>query len=98
MPTAKKSKTKKSTPPNPNDPFHGITLKEILEHLVQWYGWRELERRISINCFKTDPSVKSSLVFLRKTPWAREKVEALYLHTIGKDVPKKSYRPLDLGL
>jgi hypothetical protein len=97
MPAAKKSKPKKISSIVSNDPLHGTTLKMIIEHLVQWYGWRELERRISINCFKTDPSVKSSLVFLRRTPWAREKVEALYLHTIGRDRPKKPFTPLDLG-
>jgi uncharacterized protein (DUF2132 family) len=96
--TVKKVKGKKASAAAPNDPLHGITLKTILEHLVQWYGWKELTRRITINCFKTDPSVKSSLVFLRKTPWAREKVEALYLHTIGREVPKNPYRPLDLGM
>jgi uncharacterized protein (DUF2132 family) len=64
-----------------HDPLHGLTLKRILEELVEAYGWEELGRRIRINCFIADPSIGSSLKFLRKTPWAREKVEALYLET-----------------
>ena len=67
---------------HPNDPLHGKTLESILEFLVERYGWAELGSRIKINCFLKDPSIKSSLTFLRKTPWAREKVEALYLSTI----------------
>jgi len=61
--------------------LHGITLEALLTRLVEHYGWDELGRRIDINCFISDPSVKSSLKFLRKTPWAREKVEKLYLET-----------------
>jgi uncharacterized protein (DUF2132 family) len=64
---------------NPNNPLHGIKLEEILNHLVEHFGWEELSKRININCFKSNPSVKSSLTFLRKTPWARTKVEKLYL-------------------
>lgn len=60
------------------DPMHGIKLKDILEYLVAEYGWREMGRRIDIRCFKFDPSIKSSLHFLRRTPWAREKVEEWY--------------------
>jgi len=67
-----------------NNPLHGITLKVILEVLVDTYGWEELGRRIRINCFSVDPNFKSSLNFLRKTPWARNKVEKLYLSTIKK--------------
>ena len=63
------------------DPLHGVTLKMALTRLVEKYGWEELGRRIRINCFTSDPSIASSLKFLRKTPWAREKVESLYLHT-----------------
>ncbi|MEZ0607931.1 VF530 family DNA-binding protein [Fibrella sp. WM1] len=63
----------------PNNPLHGITLAQILEQLVQHYGWNELAERIPINCFRSNPSLKSSLTFLRKTPWARERVEGLYL-------------------
>ena len=61
------------------DPLHGVTLKMILTYLVEKYGWEEMSRRININCFAKDPSIKSSLVFLRRTPWARKKVESLYL-------------------
>ena len=63
----------------PNNPLHGKKLADILEELVDAYGWDELSFRININCFKSDPSIKSSLKFLRQTLWAREKVEALYL-------------------
>lgn len=62
-----------------NDPLHGITLKEILETLVENFGWEKLGREIDIRCFKNDPSISSSLKFLRKTPWARDKVESFYL-------------------
>ena len=64
-----------------NNPLHGVTLEQIVESLIQFYGWSELGQRIDINCFRNDPSVKSSLKFLRKTPWARKKVEELYLVT-----------------
>lgn len=67
----------------PNNPLHGITLKEILEHLVKRYQWEGLAERIHINCFKNEPSMNSSLKFLRKTPWARLELEALYLHSLG---------------
>lgn len=63
------------------DPLHGLTLEHILTKLVEDYGWAELGYRIRINCFLADPSIKSSLKFLRKTPWARKKVEDLYLDT-----------------
>ncbi|MFT6037189.1 MAG: hypothetical protein ACI9XJ_002780 [Marivirga sp.] len=66
----------------PNNPLHGVNLKEILNYLVSKYGWVELGERINIRCFNFDPSVNSSLKFLRKTPWARDKVERLYLKTI----------------
>jgi uncharacterized protein (DUF2132 family) len=62
-----------------NDPLHGITLEKIVTELLERHGWEELGRRIPIRCFQYDPSVKSSLTFLRKTPWARAKVEQLYL-------------------
>ncbi|MCP9198790.1 VF530 family protein [Gramella sp. GC03-9] len=65
----------------PNNPLHGIKLGQIVEQLHAHYGWDGLADRIDINCFKNDPSVKSSLKFLRRTPWAREKVERLYLKT-----------------
>lgn len=66
---------------NPNNPLHGIKLQEILEQLVEKYGWEELDKRIKINCFYNNPSIKSSLKFLRKTQWARDKVEKLYIET-----------------
>lgn len=64
------------------DPLHGKTLQMILFHLVDYYGWDQLGLRIRIKCFTHNPSIKSSLVFLRKTPWARKKVEELYLETL----------------
>jgi uncharacterized protein (DUF2132 family) len=73
--------------PQPNNPLHGITLEKILLHLVEQYGWEEMGRQINIRCFNHDPSIKSSLTFLRKTPWAREQVEQLYLKSI-KTTPK----------
>lgn len=63
----------------PNNPLHGVTLKTVVEELVEFYGFEELGKRINIRCFTHDPSVKSSLKFLRKTQWARDKVEALYV-------------------
>jgi uncharacterized protein (DUF2132 family) len=69
------------TDTQPNNPLHGLTLEMILTQLVEQYGWDELGQRITIKCFTNDPSIKSSLKFLRRTLWAREKVEALYLST-----------------
>lgn len=68
----------------PNNPLHGVKLADILEHLVEYYGWEVLGEKIKINCFNSNPSIKSSLTFLRKTPWARDKVEQLYLKTKRK--------------
>jgi uncharacterized protein (DUF2132 family) len=68
----------------PNNPLHGIKLADILEKLVEHYGFEELSERININCFKSNPTIKSSLKFLRRMPWAREKVENLYLKMIKK--------------
>ncbi|MFC5050644.1 VF530 family DNA-binding protein [Rubritalea spongiae] len=65
---------------HPNDPLHGVKLETMLIELVEYYGWEDMACRIRINCFAKDPSVKSSLKFLRKTPWARAKVETLYRH------------------
>jgi len=67
-----------------NNPLHGVRLVDILESLVEKYGWEKLGLEININCFTNNPSIKSSLTFLRKTPWAREKVEKLYLKMIRK--------------
>jgi len=77
--------TKSETPamttpvPHPHDPLHGITLEQILNQLVQQHGWGEMGRRIPIRCFQFNPTVKSSLTFLRKTPWARKKVEDWFI-------------------
>ena len=75
-----------SVPPSPQvqprNPLHGLTLETILTALVDRYGWVDLAQRIPIRCFSSDPSIASSLKFLRKTPWAREKVESLYLFTL----------------
>lgn len=68
----------------PNNPLHGVKLVQIVEALVEYYGFEELSERININCFKSNPSIKSSLKFLRRTPWARTKVENLYLKTLHK--------------
>jgi uncharacterized protein (DUF2132 family) len=76
-----------STPRNP-DPLHGVTLQAMLEHLVGRYTWPGLGERIAIRCFTHEPSINSSLKFLRKTPWARAKVESLYLHSMRH--PRKS--------
>ena len=66
---------------HPKDPLHGVTLEMIVTGLVEQYGWVELGKRIPVRCFTNNPSIKSALTFLRRTPWAREKVEALYLAT-----------------
>lgn len=71
----------------PNNPLHGVTLKTVVEKLLDHYGWDGLAERINIGCFKSNPSVKSSLKFLRKTPWAREKVEELYIATFDTKSP-----------
>jgi len=69
---------------HPNDPLHGHTLKAIVTRLVEEYGWDELAERIRIRCFANDPSLKSTLKFLRKTPWARDKVERLFIETLDR--------------
>lgn len=68
----------------PNNPLHGVKLVDILEYLSTKYSWEDLAGQVNINCFKSNPSVKSSLKFLRKTPWARKKIEHLYLNSIKK--------------
>lgn len=70
---------KKKLESQPNNPLHGVKLADILDYLVAYYGWEELGKRINIRCFNYDPSIKSSLKFLRRTPWARDKVEELFL-------------------
>ena len=71
-------------PQQPNNPLHGVKLADMLEYLVEVFGWEELGSRININCFNSDPSIKSSLKFLRRTEWARAKVERLYLRSIKR--------------
>ena len=66
----------------PRNPLHGVTLEQILNELVAYYGWPRLAEQVPVRCFALDPSVSSSLKFLRKTPWAREKVESLYLYML----------------
>ena len=75
---------------HPNDPLHGKTLETVLTYLVKTYGWEELSTYIKINCFSNDPSIKSSLTFLRKTPWARAKVESLYIETVKKEERRRA--------
>ena len=69
---------------HPRDPLHGVTLQKVLETMVAHYGWRELAERIPIRCFMFDPTIKSALIFLRKTPWAREKLENWYVGDVNK--------------
>lgn len=89
--------------PQPNNPLHGVTLKAILEYLVAEYGWDRLGERINIQCFNYEPTINSSLKFLRKTDWARAKVERLYLDSIsfderkGKKNADANDEPIELG-
>ncbi len=76
------------TDQQPNNPFHSITLEMMMTQLVEYYGWEQLGKIVKIKCFNNDPSIKSSLKFLRKTPWARKEVENLYLRYI-KTVEKQ---------
>ena len=80
------------SPQKHKDPLHGITLQMIVEHLYNQYGWDTLSTMIEINCFKTNPSIKSSLSFLRKTPWARTKVESLYLWSLREIKRNESFK------
>ena len=84
------SEQSKRTQQQPNNPLHGITLEKLLNELVAKLGWHEMGRCVDIRCFNYDPSIKSSLKFLRKTPWARTKVEQLYLDTFHAE-PKKPF-------
>ena len=79
------------------DPLHGVTLKEIVTQLVEEYGWLELSSRITIKCFSNDPSISSSLKFLRKTPWARKKVEQLYIATSWSSKQENPYKKPSQG-
>lgn len=76
-----------------NNPLHGLTLQFILETLVKQLGFEEMGKQVKINCFTSDPSIKSSLKFLRKTPWAREKVEQLYLSTVHNLAKEQANKP-----
>lgn len=73
------------TEPQPKNPLHGLTLEAILARLVEHYGWDEMGKLITVKCFNNDPSIKSSLKFLRRTPWARKQVEDLYRHTLPNE-------------
>ncbi|NAZ59608.1 VF530 family DNA-binding protein [Aeromonas caviae] len=81
--------SEQSPTPQKNNPLHGLTLEAIVTALVAHYGWEKLGQEINIRCFTQDPSIKSSLKFLRKTPWAREKVESLYLYVQRKQATSK---------
>lgn len=70
---------------HPNDPLHGVKLADILEYLVKTHGWEELGEQINIRCFNSNPTINSSLKFLRQTPWARTKVESFYLYSLRKN-------------
>lgn len=74
--------------PQPNNPLHGITLEMMLTELVTFYGWQTMGQQIDIRCFTHDPSIGSSLKFLRRTPWARERVEAMYVAMRNQDATK----------
>ena len=80
-----------SPPIQPRNPLHGITLERMVTELAHWYGWAGLSEQIALRCFQVDPSVSSSLKFLRKTPWAREKVESLYLFMLREQ--RRQSRP-----
>lgn len=86
-----------TTPPpaqvQPANPLHGLTLEAIVKALVEHYGWANLAERIPVRCFALDPSITSSLKFLRKTPWAREKVESLYLYMLRERRRAKRFNP-----
>lgn len=85
MPQTSPPTTPAAPPEQPRNPLHGITLEHIVTALVAHFGWPELGQRIPVRCFTHDPSVASSLKFLRKTPWAREKVEGLYLYMLRQE-------------
>jgi uncharacterized protein (DUF2132 family) len=72
--------------PQQNNPLHGVTLEHIVKYLHEYYGWEKLGKKIRINCFNDNPSVQSSLKFLRKTPWARTKVEELYIRLVERNI------------
>ena len=81
------------TQPHPNNPMHGITLEMVLKYLEKRYGWEKMFKQVPIQCFLHDPSIKSSLIFLRRTPWARTEVEKMYLHAfkLTLKAPKRGH-------
>jgi len=81
----------KATPKQANNPLHGVKLKDMLVQLEENYGWEMLATKVNINCFYSNPSISSCLKFLRRTPWAREKVEQLYLELLDKGIIDRSY-------
>ncbi len=81
------------TPPQPRNPLHGVTLEAMVTELVAHFGWPELGRQLPIRCFTSEPSVSSSLKFLRKTPWAREKVQSLYLFMLREQKRRRAAGP-----
>lgn len=81
-----------------NNPLHGVKLADMLQYLVEKNGWRQLGKKINIRCFSSDPSIKSSLKFLRQTPWARDKVERLYLQSIRRHTLPDTQPPAGDGL
>ena len=85
----------KKRSPKPKDPLHGVTLEMMLQHLLERFGWERMGEKISIRCFLVDPSIKSSLSFLRKTPWARQKVEDWYAYDVRRfgKLPEKPTKP-----
>jgi len=78
-----------------NNPLHGLKLDTIITDLVEYVGWEKMGEKISIKCFTTNPTVKSSLVFLRKTPWARKKVEVMYLYNLKRIEKGKAEKQVD---
>jgi len=76
----------------PENPLHGVTLEKVVTRLLGHYGWDGLAQRVAINCFKSDPSIKSALKFLRKTQWARDEVEGLYISTFEEKSPWGNYK------
>jgi uncharacterized protein (DUF2132 family) len=92
------------SPSHPKDPLHGVTLETVLKAMVEWHGWETLGQKIPVRCFLLDPSIRSSLTFLRKTPWARKKLEDWYVYELRRqkhslDRPKEgSVDPIQPGV
>jgi len=94
-PKAKPKPKLEQTSNQRNNPLHGLTLKTIVTELVDYYSWQGLAEKAPMNCFKSNPSINSSLKFLRKTPWARDKIEQLYLFTQREIIRQKKAQPRD---